>query len=220
MPQQASTQAPQTRAQLDALREQRTELTSQLQSLGNRRAELMAQEHIGSDEEARVIQDQIKQLDQRMSRLDAQITGLNDQISASVARGVGTRGADVEPGLPAIAPINIPQITIPPFGPMGPMQTRSPDLIGALAGEAAIFLLFGFVFWQFAWKRMRAQLSHALGDQSARMQQVQQSLDVIGLEVERISEGQRYVAKVLAAGDAGALASAAAEKIPVRRDDR
>lgn len=217
----ASTQKPQTRSQLDALREQRSELTSQLQSLGNRRAELMAQEHIGSDAEARVIQDQIKQLDQRMTRLDAQITSLNDQISAAVARGVGSRGADMAPDAPVLAPIRIPQITIPPIGPMGPMQTRGVvrDVAGALVGEGVVFLLLGFVFWQFGWKRMRAQLQHMIGDHSARMQQLQQSVDVIGLEVERISEGQRYVAKMMTPGDASASASAA-EKIPVRRDDR
>jgi hypothetical protein len=227
MPQQASTQAPQTREQLDALREQRNELTSQLQSLGNRRAELMAQEHIGSDAEARVIQEQIRQLEGRSAQLETRIASLNDQIATAVGRGVGTRGADVGPGSPVIAGRQlpqipqIPQIVIPPMGPMGPMQTRlgMRDLTGALALEAVTFLLLGLVFWQFGWKRMRAQLAQALGDQSARVQQLQQSLDVIGIEVERISEGQRYVAKMLSGGDAGAIASAA-EKVPVRRNDR
>src|SRR5438477_13029842 len=97
------TGAPQTRAQLDALREQRTELLGQQRELGNRRAELMAQEHIGSDAEARVIQEQIKQLDQRYSQLEARISSINDQISSAVGRGVGTRGADVGPGSPVIA---------------------------------------------------------------------------------------------------------------------
>lgn len=46
-------------------------------------------------------------------------------------------------------------------------------------------------------RRCRAKFSRAVPDNSLRFEQLQQSVDVIALEVERIAEGQRYVTKVL-----------------------
>lgn len=56
-----------------------------------------------------------------------------------------------------------------------------------------------------AWMRtreraLRAELSNGKqsGDADARLDRLQQSVDAIAVEVERISEGQRFTAKLLA----------------------
>ena len=50
------------------------------------------------------------------------------------------------------------------------------------------------------WRRTSAPSHTMLADQAAtakRLEQIQQSIDTIAVEVERISEGQRYTAKVM-----------------------
>ena len=53
-----------------------------------------------------------------------------------------------------------------------------------------------------------------------RLEQLQQSVDVIALEVERISEGQRYVTKILNETLRPSIRAEGAQPIPVKRQDR
>jgi len=76
------------------------------------------------------------------------------------------------------------------------------------ASVHAGLMLLGAVFvWLLASRRDTSTLERAatvtaeltqLGD---RLTQIQQSIDAIGIEVERIGEGQRYLTRVLAASD-------------------
>jgi hypothetical protein len=76
------------------------------------------------------------------------------------------------------------------------------------ASVHAGLMLLGAVFvWLLASRRDTSTLERAatvtaeltqLGD---RLTQIQQSIDAIGIEVERIGEGQRYLTRVLAAND-------------------
>ena len=62
-----------------------------------------------------------------------------------------------------------------------------------------IFVVFPIVFAyaRLIWKRS-ANPGRMLGDDTAhRIAQMQQSLDSMALEIERISEGQRFVTKLL-----------------------
>ena len=94
---------------------------------------------------------------------------------------------------------------------------RGPDMReigGIMAAEAVALVLFGLAFWRFGMRRMRQQFERAIGTQSGQLNQLQQAIDVIGVEVERISEGQRYVAKVLSEG------SAPAARVLLHQQDR
>jgi cell division protein FtsB len=199
MPQQASTQGgPQTASQLEAARAQRDELNSQLQSLTDRRADLIAQSRIAGDgPSAREVQSQLASLDKETARLNTEISRLNTQISAAVGRGVGVRQGGGDAVVSPMAPIRIPQINIPPFAFGQRPGIPIPVFAGALIGEAVVFVIVGIVFWQLGWRRVQRLFAHGLGGNDARIQQLQQSVDVIGVEVERISEGQRFVAKLL-----------------------
>ena len=66
-------------------------------------------------------------------------------------------------------------------------------------------LLLGIIGFAGAWMRareraIRAQLSRErpADDATARFEQLQRSVDAIAVEVERISEGQRFTARLLA----------------------
>ena len=76
--------------------------------------------------------------------------------------------------------------------------------VAAVAGEAlhtaahiGLSLLGAYFVWRLA---PRARQQEMLAEQEAvpRLERLQQSLDDIGLEVERIGEAQRFTAKIVA----------------------
>lgn len=93
-------------------------------------------------------------------------------------------------------------------------------LMGQLSGT--IIILTSLVIW---WSRKRQQTAlppESLRRIEARLSEMQQALDTVAVEVERISEGQRFTAKLLSerAPDEAIRArdgSRAAEHSPVRR---
>jgi hypothetical protein len=79
-------------------------------------------------------------------------------------------------------------------------------------------VLAAFLFYRWGWARARARFSRGgTAPDPARMEQLQTAVDAIALEVERISEGQRYVTKVLGEGSAQPIRAEAGEEVLVRR---
>ena len=62
--------------------------------------------------------------------------------------------------------------------------------------EAAGFVIIGFVAWRYAIRRLEQRLM-GKGTRAVDVLKLQQSVDSIAVEVERISENQRYVTKLL-----------------------
>jgi hypothetical protein len=62
-----------------------------------------------------------------------------------------------------------------------------------------IFVAFPIVvaYSRLIWKRTGGQPSQLSDDAARRLVQMQQSIDAMALEIERISEGQRFVTKLL-----------------------
>jgi cell division protein FtsB len=180
---------------------QRGELQDQLQQLAERRNQLFAQSRTMAEGPARhELEMRMNEIDTRSSRLDGQIQALNDRIVDAMGRVGQSRSVIVEPRV-------VPQISIPPFeGPGSPgFRFRGPgpdmrEVGGIMAAEAVALVLIGVIAWRFGMKRMREQFDRVFTQQASQMNQLQQAVDVIGIEVERISEGQRYVAKMLNEG--------------------
>jgi cell division protein FtsB len=181
--------------EIEALKAQRSELESQMAQLHGRRNRLDEQRHVAPSGAARAqIESQIAEIDARSSRLDMQILGLNDRITTAMGRL-----AEVPAGAERV--VRIPSITVPDFQ-IAPGR-RGPDMrqiAGVMAAEAVALALIGFVFWRLGMKRMRDQFERMFSSQTQQLSQLQQATDTIAVEVERISEAQRYVAKVLTEG--------------------
>jgi len=186
--------------ELNALQVQRGELESQMGQLSRRRNQLDEQRHVAPSAAARTrIEAQIAELDARTARLDAQIMGLNDRISTAMGRL-----AELPMGADPI--VRIPEIRIPDF--QIPPGRRGPDMReigGIMAAEAVALALIGVVFWRWGMRRMRDQFERMFSAQTQQLTQLQQAMDTVAVEVERISEAQRYVAKVLTEGSPAAL---------------
>jgi hypothetical protein len=78
-----------------------------------------------------------------------------------------------------------------------------------------VFAPFAIALSRLIWKRASAPSRPAFVDQAAqqRLDQLQQAVDTIAVEVERISEGQRFVTKLLS--DRSTLGAGAAESVRV-----
>jgi hypothetical protein len=99
---------------------------------------------------------------------------------------------------------------------------------GDIVGLGATFIIvvlgpLAFAMARLVWKRAAAppQRPAAVDGTSAqRLERIEQAVDAIALEVERVSEGQRFVTRVLADGrrapDAPALGAGLGPAEPVR----
>lgn len=135
----------------------------------------------------------------RLKVLDARILGLETEISNSVARLASA---------PALARN---EATVVP----GP----NPEQIAREALEKVIpvtAILSVFVFFpialalsRFLWKRSSTPRVASGPDRATqdRLEQLQQSMDAVAIEVERISEGQRFVTKLMSDRQIGAGAA-------------
>ena len=188
---------PQNGAELRAMRSRLEELREQLQDAAARR---------------RTISDQLRSADiaarpgieARMGELDSRILRLERDITQT---GLAITNAPIS----AV----IESRTAPPFPRDFNPRIASKDLIPIVA-ILSIFVLmpFSVAMSRLIWRRSAAApRAPSTLDQQAlqRLEQLQQSVDTIAIEVERISEGQRFVTRVL--NEKPALGAGAAEPI-------
>ena len=204
----------QSREETTLLMAQRDDLKEQLELLAERRGQLVRQLETGPDAAVRRdIESRLRDIDGRESRLDAQIASLNDRIMQGVSPGTPA------PVIVDVPRVTVPEIRVPPFEFRGNRRPDLREIGGIMAAEAVLLALIGLAFWRVGMRRMRAQIDRLHTGQTQQLNQLQQAMDVIGVEVERISEGQRYVAKVLAEGSPAA-AALSARKVPEPARDR
>jgi hypothetical protein len=203
--------APTTRAEFEALVMKRAELQDQYQSAKALRSSIIEQ-HAATGDPARKAElaGRERALEGRMIRLESEIFSASDAIASAMANGVAN---EARPGVVAGQP---------PRGGIG----FGPGARNFRAFDWAVLVLLGIVVmrWVVAWGK-RGRPAGILPDQSARFEEMQRSIDAIAVEVERISENQRYVTKVLkeslqpmvGAGDAQPIGTARKAAEPVRR---
>ncbi len=201
---QASTTVPQamSRAELDALRSRRNELSNQLSSAVSRRNSLAKQIERAPAGAIRV------GLEARMTQLDERILNIENAIDET-----GRQLASTPAGL--VASTGVPSINGTLF---------SPGQLTGISIVAIIFVLGPLAtgFARLLWRRGTLARPSALPPESERrLERIEQAVDTIAIEVERISEGQRFVTQLMSRSGAPALGEgrpdAIAAKVPVER---
>lgn len=224
-PQTNRIQAPRTRAELDALVMRRGELRSQLSNAEERRTVLTEQASHAPPEGRASMNQRVATLDARISQIEGQLLQIDEAISTGLANADLTQSLEPPMVSPAPLPPPSPEAVVlvsPPGAPI-PINART-----LLAGGLLTLSLLALIGW-LAWRRAVATLTRSLRASTAGqpdMNQLQQSVDAIAIEVERISENQRYVTKLLnqqAPGLAlGSAVNAELERVPLepakRRD--
>jgi hypothetical protein len=183
---------PRTATDVQALRIRITDLRDQLQDAASRRQTIMRQLP-GADPAARPgIEARMGELDSRILRIEKDISQASYQLSNAPALALtGARG------WPGAFPERLARDLIP--------------IVGILT--LFVFAPFAIAMSRLIWKRASVTPSRPAIDQatSQRLEQLQQSVDTIAIEVERISEGQRFVTRLLS--ERPSLGAGAAEPI-------
>ena len=170
---------PMSTRELRALRNRRENLSDQLVSVQNRREEV-AKNLLTADPAARQgLQDRLAVLDARIVQLESDIASTGRELTSAAG------------GLAAVS-------EGPPFAPGIPSSDSDGPafFLGFAAGAVAIGLLSLIRRWRRGGHRHSAAAA-VLPEQFNRLEQ---SIDAIAVEVERISEGQRFTARLMADG--------------------
>ncbi len=175
---EVATGVPQTLGEVLALRAQRSELSDQLQSAARRRAATAEQLSTASPVEKPGLEARLKLLDARIVQIESQI----DRTGQLIAQAPGS----------LLATADAPNFQV------GGGQSVDITLISTVA---TVFVLapLAFALARNLWKRGTRQAAAPMIDQetSERLRRLEQGIDSIALEVERISEGQRFVTKLM-----------------------
>ena len=192
---------PLTARDVQALRQRGTELSRQLNSANNRRDELSNALEDAEGVNRQGIEQRIAQLDQRIMGIEADIAQ-NGRLLASAP--------------PSSLPVSQESRSAAPLG-------LSSDQVTGITIVGTIFVLFplSIAMARNLWRRGSRQPAAPVSIESTqRMERLEQAVDAIAIEIERISEGQRYVTRVLTEGSAPALSVGQKLAEPVRLPDR
>ena len=171
-------QVPRTASEVEALVFQRRELSEQLISATNRRDQLSREIGIAPAGASRTgLEDRIRVLDQRIVQLETDIAATGRQLSA--------------------APADLVEEAQQNEGP--PYQNTADFEEGMGLG---VFLVLGFFGVVYAWRRWRRRKAPKRQtpvpiESDSRLQRLEQGMEAIAIEIERVSEGQRFVTKLL-----------------------
>jgi hypothetical protein len=166
---------------VEALRIKLRDLRRELQDAAERRNSIAGRLH-GTHEGARQgMLDRLRVLDDRIVSLEKEITVTGQSLTNAPAPAlIAATGQDAMP--PDVA-------------------RQMADNVIPIVAIITIFFLFplALAIARLIWKRASAPARPALSDQATqqRLEQLQQSVDTIAIEVERISEGQRFVTKLM-----------------------
>jgi hypothetical protein len=175
-----STPSTLTARDLAVLKARRSELSDQLQSVDSRRSKLLSQLQATGDETARKgLEDRIALLDKRQLQLESDLGETGRQLSSVPAGLVATTG----------------------ISDSGNMFRSVKSIMGPAVGVLFIVLVLAPLARRFARGGFRhSSRGDAPGlsaDAAQRLERIEQSIDAIAVEIERISEGQRFVTRLL-----------------------
>jgi chromosome segregation ATPase len=180
--------APRTARDIDALKARREELSNQLQSVDSRRSKLISQlKQTGDPTAIQGLETRLSLLDARQLQLESDIQQTGQQLT-SPAAGLLTSTA---------APV---------FGGLGQRDVMTLSVLSILF----IFFPLAFGTARAMWKRSSrpAPAPAVFTETAQRLERLEASVDAIAIEIERISEGQRFVTKLLSESQPAPMLSA------------
>jgi hypothetical protein len=182
----------------EALKAQRRELASQQDNLEDMRRDLTNRlqepEVTGADRKG--VEQRIVEVDTRISSIDKQIA----ESDALIARQAGVPGA-VQPPRQA------------------PRREGPPEEVFVLGGMFIVIVLLplSIAMARRIWRRGVATITKLPAELTDRLTRLEQGMDAVAVEVERIGEGQRYMARMMGEdGSLRAIGAGAAEPVEVK----
>lgn len=167
---------PLSRGEVREIVRQREEISSQLSNVSSRRRELASEIATASDGASRTgLEARLRVLDERILQLEGDLATTGRQLSfaapelVSQAAGSTFFGDNFEAGF-----------TIGGFG------------------SALVLVPIAVLYARRRWKRkLGTSTPNTLGPESARLERLEQGMEAIAIEIERVAEGQRFVTKLM-----------------------
>jgi hypothetical protein len=184
---------PSTRADIAEIRAQRRELSNQLTSAEDRRHRLSEELKGAPDGASKTgLEQRITVLDKRIVQLESDIAATGRQISAAPEGLTSSTG---------------PQI-----------NDDMPENVARVATLFTIFVLcpIAIALARLIWRKAsksggRATIAQLPAETGQRLERLEQGVEAIAIEIERVAEGQRFVTRLLSEAKAP-------EKIGVARN--
>jgi hypothetical protein len=170
---------PTTVQELRGLRERREELSDQLSSAASRRRSLANQLEDAPPALRAGLEQRIAVLDARLAQLELDLAETGRQLTGAPAALIASAESRA------------------PFGDVDPADVLA--TVGGTLALAFVAVLF-FAFARRIWRGGRRP-QPPLADSTQRLERIEQAIEAVAIEVERISEGQRFVTRLLSEGN-------------------
>jgi hypothetical protein len=184
------------RAVYEALRAKREVLGDQMSRLLNRRntvSERLNGPNVGPAEKV-ALEQHIQELNTRIIDMEKQLHAADAEVAAAA-------------GVPGAA---MPEPRPPNAGPPEEML-----VIGTVFTGIALVIV-ALAYARRLWKGATTVVAQIPAAFEARFTRFEQSLDAVAIEIERVSEGQRFLTKVLAEQSSRALGAGPAQPVEIR----
>jgi hypothetical protein len=171
---------PMSAREVATIKAQRDELSNQLQSVDSRRSRLLSQlRQTGDPTAIKGLEDRLALLDKRQLQLESDIATTGQQLTS--------------------APAGLAASTNPPLvAGLGSGQVVAISIVGIIFVLAPLTMGFARTIWKRANKPGLPPT--AFTETAQRLERLESAVDTIAVEIERISEGQRFVTKLLSEG--------------------
>ncbi|HJQ10280.1 MAG TPA: hypothetical protein VJ840_04545 [Gemmatimonadaceae bacterium] len=168
-------QIPTSHNEMLALLARRRQIGAQLESVTERRDGLIEQLRVAPVEGQAGLKAQLSVLDERILQLENDLGQVGREIAAA------------SPELMSMA--------YEPSNP--PSEGAFDDGMGAGAAIMFVFMSTVFFFWRRRWGKKRRSAPVLPSADSERLQRLENGMEAMAIEIERISEGQRFVTKLM-----------------------
>ena len=182
-------------AVLRGARAQREELREQLSNLEEKRRDLAQDLRTKDGVDRAGVERRIAEIDQRISEVDKELAAADLQVAKSAA---------------------IPGAVVP--DPPPPPELQDPtEAIAIVSTVLTLFVLFPLTiaYARRLWRRGAVAVAELPKILAERLARLDQAVDAIAIEVERISEGQRFLTKVMTDSSGRAIGAGAAQPIEI-----
>jgi archaellum component FlaC len=179
---------PHTARDIDALKARREELSNQLQSVDGRRSKLMSQlKQVRDPTAIQGLEARLSLLDTRQLQLESDIQQIGQQLTSPAAGFLASTAS------------------APGFAGFGTKEIMTLSVLSIVL----IWFPLAFAAARMIWKKSnRPGLPPtAFTETAQRLERLEASVDAIAIEIERVSEGQRFVTKLLSEGQPAPMLS-------------
>ena len=192
--------AAMSRQDVANLRARRSELSDQLESATGRRRSLAEQIRRADGVNKAGLESRLATLDQRIVRLEGELDAVGQQLASPQAAEY-------------VAQTKPPVTFVPPM--RGNIDPEPIIICFILFVLSPIALSISRLIWKRG-SRMAMQPPAMRAESGERLERIEQGMDAIAIEVERVSEGQRFVTRLLSERNALGLNAAQQAAEPAR----